>query len=186
MCRYELPCLYERIRTVMRAEKCSVERAVEQVYAAIAADPAELQRWWEGMGVALLKLAEAKVWDMGGPDHLKPRCEDPGVVVPVRAPEPAARSWREKVNPLNIPIPVGATGVTKRLGAFTREDLVLMRDYYLERGRKMIAEGEKWGAVAERMGEDETLEQALPRLMEEDQDLLPEKLKAALPNPVLT
>lgn len=184
MCRYELPCLYERIHSVMQERQLSAPLAMEIVARAIADDPAESQRWIRGMGKTFVELAEAQVWAKGGSHKLPFRCNGD---VPVAAQEvtttsaatPAQAvgvSWRERVNPLDLWMPVGESGKRKRLGDFSRADVVYMQSYYTAAGRRLVDEGRKWGAVAAQMTDRERLEDAIGRIAQRAPDDCPKKL----------
>ncbi len=78
-------------------------------------------------------------------------------------------------------LPVGSTGIRKRVGDFTREDTFAFGAHLRAKGHQLLDEAEKWTAAAEQMEEGETLEQALPRITTP-----PTKLVVAARAPTLT
>jgi hypothetical protein len=184
MCSYQLPCLYEMIRTVMVKEQVPEAEAIRRVCAAIAENPQELKRWWEAMGELWLRETVEEVYDRyGGPHKLTPRCQNPAPLPKPAVERAPRRDWKTEVKPLDVKYPVGATGRIKRLGAWTQADMMEQCEYFHAKAKRLRDEGDRWAATAERMQEEETLEVALQRFTEEDRAVLPERLRVILPTP---
>lgn len=180
---YTLEALYDRIRKAMFAEKCTVNDAILAVHKEIGQDPEEVVKWWTALGPWWLKMAEDEVWKRGGPSKLKGYVPQAPAATSGSAPRPLTGrsvtprpSWRANVNPLDMVLPVGDTGEKKRLGSFTRTDMLAMRDHYRTKGRQLIEEGDRWEGVAEQMGDDQVLEDVIEQLQSAE-GILPTKLK---------
>lgn len=176
MDNYTPDALIERIRKVMITRRCTSDDAVRAVVAEIAQRPEELTRWWTVLGPWWVDRTQKELGEMG---VLVPKSGQE-LPAPVAASPQVGRarpSWRENVDPLELVLPVGATGVRKRIGDFTRADMLAMRDFYHAKGRQLTEEGDRWGEFAYRMREDETLESAIGRVSAEERGLLPAKLQ---------
>lgn len=78
---------------------------------------------------------------------------------------PKRRSWREKVsNPMDITMPVGRSGVVKRVGDFTKDDVLLVAAAYTEKAFEAASAAEAWTGFAAKMEAGETIESASARL----------------------
>ncbi len=186
---YTIPTLYERIRRVMTTRGIPADQAIPIVHAELAHDPAELVRCWSSLGAVFLKLLEEEIWRQGGPTKMRvptpvgplPPLPSASAMVPAapRSRTVRASSWRDAASPLDMLMPVGATGVKKRLGDFNREDVLAVAEHYTANGRKMMEAGQAWTRTAERMEEGETLERALQRIPVEERGDLPVKLHSA-------
>lgn len=168
--------LFNRIRAVMLRDRCAEETAVAAVFAEIRGNPGELEHWFEALGAFWLQSTAQWVWNQGGPDKLGIRMgAPPAAAPPLPAPASPAvvQSWREQVDPLDLVIPIN--GRKKRLGSFSRADVLELASFYLAKGQKMIDEGKRWAGLAEVMTEGETLEVAMGRVEIEGE--LPGKLR---------
>lgn len=191
--QYTADTLYGRIREVMREKQCDERAAVAFIHDELSKKPEELKEWWSVLGTWWLHAMTQEIWNNGGPHRLQmmwpvpTTVSDPTPTAEASAPtNPSSRSasWRANVNPMDIELPVGKTGVRKRIGDFTRADVLTMRDYYHAQGRRLIAEGDRWGTFAEQMKDAEVLEQAMRRVSaEEDEGKLPKPLRKALSVP---
>lgn len=73
--------------------------------------------------------------------------------------------------PFDVVVPVGNTGGRKRLGDFTQQDAITVRNMYRATSESCAAKAKLWGRVARAIGDD-TLEQAWARIEDEDRKRL--------------
>lgn len=199
--RYTPDGMYALIQRVMRDKTIPADEAIPFVVADLASDPDELVRWWKALGTFWLKATESAHWGdtpttavMG---RWAPAAPAPA---PATSPTPTSKaeaeeekpeielkpkrgSWREGVTTLDLVLPVGSTGELKRLGSWTRADVLANRAMYIERGQKLIEDGERWGRLGELMEPDEMLEHVLLRVrhVQINVEQLPVELRGAIP-----
>lgn len=169
--------LHRRIILAAQQSRGDMDAAVRSVADEIAADPEELRGWWRVLGPWWVDVAQRQmVGREPAPIPDTPLTRPERVVIPRNQ----RRSRWDLGNPLDLVLPVGGTDEVKRLGDFTRGDLLRTRDYYVRRGRQIVTEGEAWGATAELVAADETLEQAYNRDPDAMRAALPEKVREGL------
>jgi hypothetical protein len=179
------------IRRIMQGSGRPVQGAIAEIHAHLAAHPDELLQWWDQLGVFWLKQSEGYVWRKYGvdiPDEPLESSHQEVAPPTTAAPRPRNQKpdWlsRSGINPMDIPVPIGASGVRKRIGDWTGPDAFAHAEFFHMQGTTMLAESAIWRRIGERLG-DETLESALVRLPNEDREFLSRKIRKPLPAPAL-
>lgn len=156
--------LLSLVEAEMTNDGVSFEEASVRVHERILGDSeTNLRAWWAAVGMAAIRrIAWRLTQDNRGP-------HSPGPHLPAARP-----SWRAMLqkNPelaWNIELPVGATGVTKRLGDFTQRDVGELETFYRGQAEVMVFRAEYWSRIQRAMDPQDTLEQAARegRLQEE-------------------
>lgn len=174
--------LHQLIRRRITAKNGNMDAALEELSLELAAGEqlrgcwAVLGAWWLHAAYKQMTAARVNRPDLplpgfvlvpaGANQAATPAPEEGGPGTSMRrayGPSLRGTSWREKVDPLQVSMPVGNTGVRKPLGDFTREDVLQVRESYLGRARAAEETAEAWHRIAQRMGEGDTLRHVAER-----------------------
>lgn len=169
--------LYARIRDRARSEG-DLDAALSAVAAEIAPDREQLRAMWDLFGAWWLQQTyrelSARCGGVGASPALRAGAfpveateGSPAVVERARRGQPMMRSpsWRTRVDPLEMELPVGDTGVRKKLGDFTAQDALAVREAYIARARGMEALARRWQEIATRLGEERLLREIADELI---------------------
>ena len=156
--------LLSLVEAEMVNDGVSFDEASVRVHERILGDSeTNLRAWWAAVGMAAIRRIAWRLTQ----EHRGPH--KPGLHLPAARP-----SWRAilEKNPelaWEIELPVGATGVVKRLGDFTQRDVGEVERFYRGQAEVMVFRAEYWARIRRSMDSRDTLERAARagRLQEE-------------------
>ena len=146
--------LLSLVEAEMVNDGVSFDEAAVRVHERILGDSeSNLRAWWAAVGMAAIRRV---AWRL-----TQQRRDGPhGPHTPAMRP-----SWRAMLqkNPelvWEIELPVGATGVVKRLGDFTRRDVGELEQFYRGQADVMLLRAEYWSRIQRSLEPMDTLESA--------------------------
>ena len=147
--------LLSLVQAEMVNDGVSFEEAAVRVHETILGDSeTNLRAWWAAVGMAAIRRIAWRLTQTQGRDGPH------GPHLPAMRP-----SWRAALqkNPelvWEIELPVGATGVVKRIGDFTRRDIGELERWYRGQADVMIMRAEYWSRIQRLLEPADTLESA--------------------------
>lgn len=167
----------EKVRDAMNANGGNRKKAIQRIADDLAPDrPAAVRDLWSnGFGYYAVERAASDVL-RHAPAYMSdnpppPPSEDTDL------PDNWGTNWRDNIDPMQVPVAIGNTGVSKKWGDLTREDLSIMAAFRESSGKTLLRQAQGLKRMAMKVHEDQTLRDALPALDTDERGVIEEITK---------
>lgn len=169
----------EKVRDAMNANGGDRKKAIQRIADDLAPDrPATVRDLWAGgFGYYAVERAASDVL-RHAPAYMS---DNPPPPPSEDLPDNWGTSRWEKVDPMEIPVAVGNTGVSKKWGDLTREDLTVIATFRENSGKTLLRQAQRLKAMSMKVHEDRTLRDALAALDTEERGVIEEIAKVRFP-----